>query len=211
MPSPSRAPLALVVSRSNPQVGDAELARGLAAREDWAVAMAWHRFAPMILTMAERALGSKSDAEDLAQDAFVRLLRKVATLEDSTKLRSFAYSVAVRTLKSELRYRKVKSWLSFSGPETLVDLRHSTPDVEGRDLLRKFHTLLDRLSTRDRLVFLLRRAESMTIQEIATTMDISTSTVKRSLAHASSRLSRWIDGDPALAELIDTRLVGSVE
>jgi RNA polymerase sigma-70 factor (ECF subfamily) len=161
-----------------------------------------------VLTIAERALGSKSEAEDLAQEVFVRLLRNVSTLRDPTSLRSFVYSIAIRTLKSELRHRRVKAWLSFSRPEALSDLRSVTPDVETRDLLRRFYVLLDRLSARDRLVFLLRRAESMTIEEIAATMDISSSTVKRSLAHATARLARWVDGDPALAELADGRLGG---
>ena len=74
-------------------------------------------------------------------------------------------------------------------------------DVESRDLLTKLYALLDRLTPRDRLVFVLRRMESMTVEEIAATMDISLSTVKRSMAHASTRLSRWIDADPGLAGL----------
>ena len=60
-----------------------------------------------------------------------------------------------------------------------------------------------RLAPRDRLVFSLRRMESMTVEEIATAMDISVSTVKRSMAHASNRLLRWINADPGLAGLLD--------
>jgi DNA-directed RNA polymerase specialized sigma24 family protein len=50
-------------------------------------------------------------------------------------------------------------------------------------------------------VFVLRRMESMTVEEIAATMDISNSTVKRSIAHASTRLSRWVEADPELVGL----------
>jgi DNA-directed RNA polymerase specialized sigma24 family protein len=45
--------------------------------------------------------------------------------------------------------------------------------------------------------------ESMTVEEIAATMDISLSTVKRSMAHASNRLLRWIAADPGLAGLLE--------
>jgi RNA polymerase sigma factor (sigma-70 family) len=78
-------------------------------------------------------------------------------------------------------------------------------DVESRELLYRFNVLLDRLSARDRLVFVLRRTESMTIQEIAATMDLSISTVKRSMAHASDRLDRWIAADPGLAAFVDSQ------
>jgi len=202
MASPARVSLSLVASRAHRDVSDAELAEGLLAREDWALAEGWHRFAPMVLTMAQRALGSKSDAEDLAQDVFVQVFRNVATLRKPASLRSFVYSVMVRVLRTHLRYRRLRSWLSFQSPEMLLDVRHSTPDFEGRDLLRNFYVLLDRLSSRDRLVFMLRRAESMTIEEIAAVMGLSTSTVKRSLAHASKRMSGWIDDDPGMTHLL---------
>jgi RNA polymerase sigma-70 factor (ECF subfamily) len=160
----------------------------------------------MVLMTAERTLASRTDAEDLTQETFLRLLRTVKGLREPDSLRSFIYSTAIRALRSQLRYRRLRSWLSFHRPETLVDLRHSTLDVESRELLSRFYALLDRLSPRDRLVFVLRRVESMTVEEIALAMGTSTSTVKRSMAHASSRLSRWVDADPALSQLIGGRL-----
>jgi len=202
MPSHARAPLTLVVEPPRRDVGDAELARALAGAEDWAVAEAWHRFAPMVLVTAERALGSRSEAEDLAQEVFCRLFRLAKTLREPDRLRSFVYSIAIRALKSQLRYRRLRAWLSFQSPETLFDARYVTIDVEARELLKSFYVLLDRLSDRDRLVFILRRVESMTVEEIAETLDLSRSTVKRSMVRASARLSRWVDADPGLQHLL---------
>lgn len=186
-------------------VSDWELAHGLAAGEGWAIGLAWHRFAPMVLAMAKRALGSRSDAEDLAQEVFFKVFGSVKKLQEPQKLRSFVYSFAIFALKSELRRRKLRSWLSFRAPEALVELGSRTVDVESRDLLRRFYALLDRLSVRDRLVFSLRELESMTVEEIAEAMEISVSTVKRSLSHAMSRLSTWIAADSDLADVFDTR------
>jgi RNA polymerase sigma-70 factor, ECF subfamily len=207
MPSHSRAsaPLTLVVTRARRDLGDAELAEGLIAGEDWAMEEAWFRFAPVVLTTARRVLGSKQDAEDLAQEVFARVLRQVKTLRQPASLRSFVYSIAIRTLRSQLRYRRVRSWLTLGGSETLFDLGHTTQDVESRDLLRKIQVLLERLSPRDKLIFMLRRVEAMSVEEIAATMDISESTAKRSLAHASERLLRWIQADPSLARALDGR------
>ena len=203
MSSHFRTPLALVTGRRRRDVSDVEVAEGLALGEDWAITEAWHRFAPLVLMTAERALGSKSDAEDVTQDVFNGLFRNMQTLRDPASLRSFVYSIAVRTLKSHLRSRKLRHWLSFREPETLPDLRHSVQDVEGREFVRNLYRLLDRLSPRERLVFVLRRVEAMTVEEIASTMDISTSTVKRSFTHASARLSRWIAADPVLSDRLD--------
>lgn len=198
----SQVSLSLVVDREKRDTSDGELARGLVAGEAWAVAETWHRFAPMVLMMAERCLGSKSEAEDVGQEVFYRVFRKAKTLREPDRLRSFIYSFAIRSLRTELRKKKLRSWLLFDQPEVLVEVGSRSLDVESRDLLRRFHTLLDRLTPRDRLVFVLRRMESMTVEEIATHLGISTSTVKRSMVYASNRLARWIDADPGLVGLI---------
>ncbi len=210
MPSPrSRAPLSLVLGRDGRASSDDELARGLVAGEAWAVAETWQRFAPMVLSMAERALGSRSEADDLGQEVFYSVFRKAKLLREPGSLRSFIYSFAIRALKSELRRKRLRAWLSFHEPEALADLSWGTVDVESRDLLRKCHALLDRLTTRDRLVFVLRRMEAMTVEEIAAAMDLSASTVKRSMAHAERRLARWIDSDPGLAAALEGGRWGS--
>lgn len=207
MPTPcshaSHASLSLVVGRDSRSTPDDELARALIAGESWAIAETWRRFAPMVLMMAERCLGSKSEANDIGQEVFCRVYRKAKTLREPDRLRSFIYSCAVRALMSELRRRKLRTWISLNQPELTEYAWHRPLDVESRDLLRRFHALLDRLAPRDRLVFILRRMESMTVEEISTHMEISISTVKRSMARASTRLSQWIDADPGLSNLLD--------
>ena len=81
-------------------------------------------------------------------------------------------------------------------PDTLDRRAYTTLDVESRHLLRRLYGLLERLEPRDRLIFVLHRMESMSVEEISTAMEISESTVKRSLAHASQRIRHWIDAEP---------------
>ncbi len=63
-------------------------------------------------------------------------------------------------------------------------------------MLRRLYGLLERLLPRDRLVFVLNRMESMSVEEIAAALDISESTVKRSLAHALGRMRHWMRDEP---------------
>lgn len=196
-------PVSLVVAPDPRDASDSDLARALTAGRAWAVTETWHRFAPAVIMMARRALGSESEAEDIAQEVFHRVFAKAKGLRDPERLRSFIFSFAIRLLRTELRRRRTRSWLSFHRPETLVDLGAEPTDVESRDLLRRFYALLDRLGSRHRLVFVLRHLESMTVEEVAVHMDISISTVKRALDHATERLSRWIESDPELATFFD--------
>ena len=192
-------PLSLVVGQDRRTASDGDVARALGAGETWAATEAWRRFAPMVLTLAKRTLGSASESEDIGQEVFCRVYRKVRTLREPDSFRGFVYTCALRVLQNELHRRKMRSWLSFEPPEILDLEPGEALDVEARDLLRKFYSSLDRLAARDRMVFVLRRVESMTVEEIAAAMELSESTVKRSLARASHRLSRWVDDEPRLA------------
>ena len=99
---------------------DRDLVVGLVAGEAWAMAETWNRFAPMVLMTARRSLGSRAEAEDVAQEVFLRVFRKAKTLRDPDSLRSFIYSFAVRVLKAELRRR------SFAGGCPSCPKRRST-------------------------------------------------------------------------------------
>jgi RNA polymerase sigma-70 factor (ECF subfamily) len=189
-----------------PQPGDltdGELALALQRGTSWAIAETWYRFAPSVIVMARRALGSESEAEDLAQEVFHRVFAQAKTLREPDRLRSFVFSFAIRRLKTELRRRRTRAWLSFERPETLVDLGAEPIDMESRDLLRRLYALLDRLAPRHRLVFALRHLESMTVEEVAAHIGLSVSTIKRALARATNRLSHWIAADPGLADFLD--------
>lgn len=192
----SHARLSLVVSEDHRSASDGDVARALGAGETWAAVETWRRFAPMVLTLAKRTLGSQVEAEDVGQDVFCRVYRKIRTLREPDSFRSFVYTAALRVLQSELHRRKMRAWLSFERPEVLDLQCCEGLDVEARDLLRKLYAALDRLAARDRIVFVLRRVESMSIEEIAASMDISESTAKRSLARACRRLSGLMEDEP---------------
>jgi RNA polymerase sigma-70 factor, ECF subfamily len=197
MPTPpSHVRLSLVGGQDRRSASDGDVARGLIAGEEWASVETWQRFAPMVLTLARRTLGSHCEAEDLAQEAFCQVYRKVGTLREPDSFRSFVYACALRLLQTELRRKKLRSWLSFERPDILDRRACTTLDVESRNLLQRLYGLLERLGPRDRLIFVLHRMESMSVEEIATTMEISESTVKRSLAHASDRIRHWIHAEP---------------
>lgn len=200
-----QSPLSLVKTTSR-EISDPTLAAAMGAGESWALAEVWRRFAPMVLTMATRALGSPAEADDLAQEVFQRVFRKAGTLRDPGALRSFVFSFAVRVLKTELRARKTRSWLTFHRSEVLPDVGSELVDLEARDVLRRFYLLLDRLSARDRLVFALRHLERMTVEEVAAHMELSVSTVKRSLAHGTDKLALWVQNDLGLVGFLGAEL-----
>ncbi len=201
-PRSSHVKLALVGPPAREHLSDAELARALISGAAWAYAETWNRFSPVVFNMAISALGSPSEAEDIVQEVFCRLVGKAKTLRQPECLRSFIVSFAIRVLKWDLRRRRVHGWLTFEPGEALIDVVRVSLDVESRDILRRFYALLSRLGARERLAYALRHIESMTIEETAQAMDLSVSTVKRLHERATDQLSKWSETDFELTGLL---------
>ena len=180
------------------QTPDIELARALIAGEPGAAEITWDRYAPLVHRIVSRALGPDAEVEDVTQEIFYRLFNRVRSLRKPEALRSFVVSFALRIVKWELRRRRARRWLTLSETGEVPDDQLLFVTADSRYALRRLYRLLDQLTTRDRLVLVLRHVEGMTLEEIAEAMAISLATVKRSLRHASARLSALVDSDMAL-------------
>ena len=178
---------------------DAEVVAGLQRGGVRAQRVAWERYAPTVFRLAYRALGSTEDARDATQDVLGCVFAKAAKIQKPEALKAFVMSVMVRTLKYELRRRRMRRWLVLSDSGQVPEPVTAGPDYASRQLLRRFYALLDTLSAPARLVFVLRRIEGLTLEEVAQTMDLSLATVKRRLAAATERLAALLEREPELA------------
>jgi RNA polymerase sigma-70 factor, ECF subfamily len=192
-------PVQLVSPTAESFLDDAALVRAFTDGESWAARAIWNRHAPMVYRLLERALGPNGEAEDLTQDVFLRTFSNLPTLRDVQALRSFIYSVALRTLRWELRRRRVRRILRLSDSGRLPDLPVRGVDSEARQILGRFYELLDRLPVGDRTVFVLRHMEGLKLDEIADKMGISLATVKRWAGRAGLEVSSLIEADRELS------------
>jgi RNA polymerase sigma-70 factor (ECF subfamily) len=176
---------------------DLELAHALINGQPEAAVLAWERYAPLVHRIVSRAIGPDAEVEDVTQEIFYRLFSRIGTLRKPEALRSFVISFAIRIVKWELRRRRARRWLTLSETGDVPEEQMTVMDAESRYALRRLYSLLDRLSTRERLVLILRHVEGMTLEEIAEAMELSLATVKRGLRRATLRVSQMVDsGDP---------------
>jgi RNA polymerase sigma-70 factor, ECF subfamily len=193
MQPPLRAKIGIVSERSSHEspparVGsktdDKTLAAETLAGKPWAQREVWYRYAPMVYGLLRGSLNSRHDHDDLVQEVFLRVFRRLHTLENHSALRSFVYSVAVRVLSEEIRHFYVIQ-RARDNLVLIADTQEpSGTDFESRDTLTRIQRILDGLKDKHRAVFVLRHVEGMDLREIATGLDISLATVKRYLLKA---------------------------
>ncbi len=178
---------------------DAELADALIAGELWAATATYDKHASMVFRFLQRALGASGGADDLTQEVFLQVFAKVRGLRNRHALRSFIFSVAIRTLKWELRRRRVRRLFSVSTFDGLPEPAVEALDAESRQAVRRLYVILDHLSVQERTAFVLRHIEHLTLDEVAEALGLSLATVKRRLAHATRVVSEEMEQDPSLA------------
>jgi len=160
----------------------------------------WDRHARLVYRILRRSLGQQDDVEDLAQEVFLNLFRKLPTLREPRTLPAFLMTITTLTLRHELRRRWVRRCMSLGAREDLdPDLRVVHPNPEARQAVARLYAILDRLGREERIAFVLRFIEGMELTEVATALGLSLATAKRRLVRARARVNHHIARDPGLA------------
>jgi RNA polymerase sigma-70 factor (ECF subfamily) len=156
----------------------------------------YDRAATDVNRLVRRVMGLDREHDDLVQQVFANIFANVGQVRDPAALRSWIASVTIKTVRQEIRRRKVRRIVE-TRPHT-SDLATVDPKPEARDLLQRVYVLLDRLPTEQRIVFVLRHVDDRSLADIATMCGVSLATVKRRLARARSRVQFHIARSPEL-------------
>jgi RNA polymerase sigma-70 factor (ECF subfamily) len=153
----------------------------------------------MATGLAYRLLvGSGVDVEDLLQDAFVTAFSRLDSLREPEAFSSWLGSIVVRTASKRLRRQRLRLRFGLVRNEP-VDLDlcvASSAPPDAALLLREIYAILDQLRPDERIAFLLRRVEGLTVSEVADRMNTSLSTAKRRLLAAEGRFDRAVARRP---------------
>ncbi len=180
------------------QLTDAELVTALRADDREAPALLWARCSPAVGRLLAKALGPGLDVDDLTQEVFARVFVRLPSLRDPSALRPFVLSVAANVLRWELRRRWVGRKVRLSVSGTLPDVQGTPDDTEAREALRRCYRIFDTFRTHERMAFVLRYLEEMTIEEVAAALDTSISSAKRWVNRAAAKMSARMARDPDL-------------
>jgi RNA polymerase sigma-70 factor, ECF subfamily len=137
-------------------------------------------------------LSNRDDAQDAAQEAFVKCWRSQDSLPDVHNLRAWIFRVGLNTAKDMQRsawHRKAKGFVT---DETLIVGRESAPgeQLEDQEDLARLRVAILELRPEEKEVFLLRQNGGLTYEEIAELRKAPVGTVKTQMRSALQKLRR---------------------
>lgn len=182
---------------------DAALLRALRAGHPGAAAIFYDRHAANVYRTLTAALGPDDELPDLLQEVFIRALDGIKQLRDVEHVRGWLTSIAIFVARAHIRRRSRRSWLRVFSPEHTRPNALEQPSLDVRRSLREVYAVLDGMPLGERLAFVLRFVDGMTLTDAAEACAISLATFKRRLVRgqrlflAAARqrplLERWLE------------------
>jgi RNA polymerase sigma-70 factor, ECF subfamily len=154
-----------------------------------------------VYNLAYRMLGNREEAEDAAQETFLRAYRKLRSYDPAHKFSTWMLSIASHYCIDQLRRRRL-TWLSLEGDDLPPGATTSPQPGPERHAMQSEHqaqiqALLDTLSPDYRTVVVLHYWYDLSYEEIAATTDSTVSAVKSRLFRARRMLAQQMQNSEA--------------
>jgi RNA polymerase sigma factor (sigma-70 family) len=144
-----------------------------------------------LVRLVGRIVGCRDTAEDIAQDAFLRLWGRTVGSDDISLLFRTGQNLAI----DHMRARQVRTTFAEGVTAEQFTLRDAQPDdaAAARQELDGLMAVLRGLPERTQRAFLLNRLDGLSYAEIAEVLDVSVSTVEKDIIRALQASRRWRD------------------
>jgi len=153
------------------------------------------KYKDMVYTISIKILRNKEDAEEVAQDTFVKVYNSLKNFRKESKFSSWIYRIAYNTAISRVRKeKKKKADISLDDKEYIKDnitINHITKTLEPLEAEERhlyLHKAINSLSTNEQLAVNLFYLEEKSVKEIEEITSWSTSNVKTQLFRARKKL-----------------------
>jgi RNA polymerase sigma-70 factor (ECF subfamily) len=173
---------------------DSDLVARAAAGDGAAFHALVERHRAMVYRLAYQFAGNHHDAEDIAQDVFIKVYRSLDRFRYDAQLTSWLYRIVMNACIDHRRRQAPAGWAPFTEDAEfkMVNTPEEGPGPEeqayGGQLGDVLAAEIARLPPGQRLVFTMRHHEGLKLSEIATALDLAEGTVKRQLHAAVHRL-----------------------
>lgn len=148
-----------------------------------------------IITVAARVAGPGADAEDLAQEAFLKAFAALDRFDGRSALFTWIYRIAVNTARDWVDHRRRRPVVPFEEGQTEPADPGSQPAeaAERQELRAAVRAALERLPEPFRTTIILREMEGNSYEQVAEILGISIGTVESRLFRARAKLRALLE------------------
>jgi RNA polymerase sigma-70 factor, ECF subfamily len=176
---------------------DAALMLEVARGDRKAFATLFDRHQAGVVRFCWRFVGTQAQAEELAQDIFIKLFRSAKSYQPSAKFKTFLYRVATNHCLNAMRGPAAKLEVTVDTTERALEPAGSatTPgeSLEGKELEAVVGKALSAMSERERAAFCMCRFEGLAYKEIAVALSATEAAVKSLIHRATLTVAKHLE------------------
>jgi RNA polymerase sigma-70 factor (ECF subfamily) len=182
---------------------ETRLVRRLRDRDERAFREMVDEYGDRVFNLTYRMLGSREEAEDLAQEVFITVFKSIDTFRGDSKLSTWLYRITANHCKNRIKYLarrhdRGKAELDeraeggADGPSLAAPRPSPRPDLqlEGAEMERVLQEAIADLEEEQRILVILRDVEDLSYEEICAITELPEGTVKSRLHRARLALRK---------------------
>jgi RNA polymerase sigma-70 factor (ECF subfamily) len=179
------------------KLSDLELIEQTLAGNQSAYADLVKRHQRYIFTLAIRFTKSREDAEEIAQDCFIKAYRSLSSFQRQSKFSTWLYSIVYTTAMTFLRKKRIATD-SIDDEDTFIQLENHSAGfdinlAENKSRSYYLNQAIAQLMPDDAAIITLFYMGEQSLEEISQTMGIEANTVKVKLFRARQRLKEKLE------------------
>ena len=156
------------------------------------------KYQNFVFSIALRYLHSFDDADDAAQETFIKALKSLRKFKGKSSLKTWLYRITINVCNNMARKKKLMS--IFKSSDTEEDYNNAVDSglnpeetIEKREFEENFLKVLAKLPEKQRETFALRYFEEMTYEEISNMLGTSVGGLKANYYQAVKKLAKYLD------------------
>lgn len=183
---------------------EAEIVARVLKGERQAYALLIEEYKAPIYNLAYRMTGNSQDAEDLAQETFLRSFNQLFRYDDKRSFYTWLYTVSLNIIRNHLkkisthRLANLRQGERISGASDFGDKQLTAPETKARDELSKereeeLERCLQKLSPELRELLVLRFYQGLSFEAISEITGLSLSAIKMRVYRGLEKLRKYIE------------------
>jgi len=145
---------------------------------------------------------NEAEAEDLAQDVFIKVFEKVGTFKGDSKFSTWLYRIATTTALDHLRSKKRKKRFGFlqslggggsEEKEQVPDFNHPGVSLDNKERAAVLFKAIDALPENQKSAYTLHKLEGLSYRDVSEVLNTTVSAVESLMSRANQNLRKQLE------------------
>ena len=181
-------------------INETELIEQLKEGDETAFKTIVEQWKDMVYNTILGIVQNETEAEDLAQDVFIKVFEKISTFKGDSKFSTWLYRIATTTALDHLRSKKRKKRFGFlqslgggDEKETIPDFHHPGVSLDNKERATVLFKAIESLPENQKTAYTLHKLEGLSYRDVSEVLNTTVSAVESLMSRANQNLRKELE------------------